>query len=445
MCGQLFEYRSKGVESKLFASAMCVDDGQTPLLIVSCDVLMIMNDKCSSICKKASEATGVPANNIMVCATHTHGGPYTVDVFGSSADPEYLDQLESGIVESLQQAFQARKDSRLTISDGRLQGWAFNRRFLMSDGTVQTHPLKCDPHIVKAEGPDSTHLFVFSAEDTAGKLMGMAINFGCHSTVMERSNEQISSDWPGKMSAFVANELGNGAVSLFLQGCCGNICQVNSLDDSETEVGVQWCSKMGQAIGQKALNMSKSQAVEAKGPIRILTKTVEIARRSIDPDLLEWAKKHKEIPSEIPLLDNYGSVRYDEIQTPQMSLKQLFETPFWANMYVNEIKTLHKLRSEQPKMPLTLKVIAQDNWAMIALPAEMFVEWGELICQESPFEYTCVVELANGWNGYIPTKEAFLRKGGYETKEVTSTMLIPEAGDIVVEAVLEMLANAKGN
>ena len=445
MCGQLFEYRSKGVESPLFASAMCIDDGQTPLLIVSCDVLMIMNDKCASICQKASEVTGVPVDNIMVCTTHTHSGPYTIDVFGSSADSEYLEILESGIVESLQQAFKSRKDSHLTIADGRLEGWAFNRRFLMSDETIQTHPLKCDPEIVKAEGPDSSHLFVFAAEDVDGKPIGTAINFGCHATVMERSNELISSDWPGKMSEFVASELGDSAVSLFLQGCCGNICQVNSLDDSRTEVGQQWCEKMGKAIGQKALDILKTEAVQADGPIRIFTETIEIARRAIDLELLDWAKKHKEITSEIPLLDNYGAVRYDEIQPPTISLNQLFKTAHWENMYANEIKTLDKLRSEQPNMPLKLKVIAQDNWAMVALPAELFVEWGELIVQKSPFEHTCVVELANGWNGYIPTKEAFTRKGGYETKEVTSTMLIPEAGDIVVEAVLKMLANAKGN
>ncbi len=445
MCGQLFEYRSKGVESNLFASAMCIDDGQTPLLIVSCDVLMIMNEKCASICQKAFEATGVPADNIMVCTTHTHSGPYTIDVFGSSADPEYLEQMESGIIQALRQAFQSRKDSRLTIADGKLEGWAFNRRFQMSDGTIQTHPLKCDPHIVKAEGPDSTHLLVFSAEDADGKPMGTAIKFGCHATVMERSNELTSSDWPGKMSEFVANELGDGAVSLFLQGCCGNICQVNALDDSQTEVGVQWCEKMGKAVGQKALGMIKSQAVETEGPIRILTETIEIARRAIDPDLLEWAKKHKKIPAEIPQQVNYGAVRYDKIESPLMSLVQVFETAYWANMYANEIKALNKLHSEQPNMPLTLKVIAQDNWAMVALPAEVFVEWGELICEKSPFEHTCVVELANGWNGYIPTKEAFTRKGGYETKEVTSTMLVPEAGDMVVEAVLKMLNKARNS
>ena len=215
------------------------------------------------------------------------------------------------------------------------------------------------------------------------------------------------------------------------------------MDDSRKEVGVEWCKKMGKAVGQKALDIIKADAVAASGPIRVVTETIEIARRAIDPDLLDWAKRHKEIKAELPKQTNYGTVRYDEIQPPLVSTEQIFSLPFWANFYANEIKTLDKLRSGQPNMPLTLKVIAQDNWAMVALPAEVFVEWGELICEQSPFEYTCVVELANGWNGYIPTKKAFDRKGGYETKEVTSTMLIPEAGEIMCEKVLSMLEKAK--
>ena len=80
---------------------------------------------------------------------------------------------------------------------------------------------------------------------------------------------------------------------------------------------------------------------------------------------------------------------------------------------------------------------------MVALPCELFVEWSLAIYDQSPFENTFVVELANGWSGYIPTMKAFERSGGYETKEVTSTMLIPEAGDMILQAVLEMLEEAK--
>jgi len=40
-----------------------------------------------------------------------------------------------------------------------------------------------------------------------------------------------------------------------------------------------------------------------------------------------------------------------------------------------------------------------------------------------------VVELANGSNGYIPTKKGYERKGGYETNFGTS-ILVPEANEI---------------
>jgi len=140
------------------------------------------------------------------------------------------------------------------------------------------------------------------------------------------------------------------------------------------------------------------------------------------------------------VLSNYGSELFGKIEYPVVSLEQIFRTPFWANFYANEIKTLERLRAESPNLPLTLKVIAQDNWALVALPCELFVEWGNAICENSPFEYTVVVELANGWNGYIPTKQAFERSGGYETKDVTSTMLVPNAGERVIETVLNMFS-----
>ena len=103
------------------------------------------------------------------------------------------------------------------------------------------------------------------------------------------------------------------------------------------------------------------------------------------------------------------------------------------------------MRQQQPEMPFRITVIAQDNWAMVTLPCELFVEWSLAIYEKSPFEHTTVVELANGWNGYVPTTKAFEHQGGYETKELTSTMLVPQAGDMILETVLNMLESAKND
>ena len=130
---------------------------------------------------------------------------------------------------------------------------------------------------------------------------------------------------------------------------------------------------------------------------------------------------------------------YGELPDNKVSLDDLFKTPFWANFYANEIKTLDRMRTKNQEMPFTIKIVSQDNWAMVFLPCELFVEWANLISEKSPFDFTSVVTLANGWNGYIPTTKAFERCGGYETKEVTSTMLVPEAGEIAASEIIETL------
>ena len=442
LCGQLVSLPAKGIESSLYATAMYLDDGMNSVVIVSCDVLMISNEMAEEIGREAAEETGIAAGNIIVCTTHTHSGPYTVDIFGMKMKKDYLESLKTGIVRAIQQAQEASGEGELCIAAGELEGYAFNRRFIMSDGTVETHPLKNDPHIVRAEGPDSKDIFIWCAADLQGELSGIAINYGCHGTVMQRDNDLISSDFPGKIVEYISGKLGSGVSALFLQAPCGNICQVNPLDDSRREVGVEWAGKMGAAIGERAMELFKDSKTAAKGRIRVVNRTVSIPRREINPDLVKWANSPSESPVETPVLSNYGAELYGQIEYPVVSLEELFKTKFWAAFYKNEILTLEKLRSEQPELPLKITVVSQDNWACVTVPCELFIELGNTIRDESPFEYTAVIELANGWNGYIPTPEAFDRKGGYETKEVTSTMLVPDAADILLNVVSEMLHEA---
>ena len=50
-----------------------------------------------------------------------------------------------------------------------MPGVGFNRRFIMKDGTVQTHPLKRDPNVECAEGPDPSTVGVLAVYTPAGE------------------------------------------------------------------------------------------------------------------------------------------------------------------------------------------------------------------------------------------------------------------------------------
>lgn len=443
MSGQPFKVVSVGIEDPLYARALCLDDGATQVLLVSCDLLLIPNDLSQRLRNAIARRVEIPPENIVCCATHTHSGPGIVQILGSDTDLNYIGRIEKSIIAVAERAYLDRADGGLFVGTGRIEGLAFNRRFYMNDATVETHPLKGDPHIVAPEGPDSSAIGILYAVDSDGAPRGAVTCFGCHATGMERLNEAIGSDYPGAVCREVSAALG-GAESLFLQGAAGNICQVDPRNIERREIGRVWVEEMGRRLSGKALDVIQGLSNQTRGALRVSTRRIRIPRRGTDPMLLEWAHGHTPSGAELPHLSDYGIEGYGTTSYPLVSLEEMFKTPYWADFYAQEIVRLEEARKEDPTIELHITVIAQDDWAIVALPCELFVEWSEEIYRNSPFDHTIVVTLANGWCGYVPTTKAFERPGGYETKEVTSTMLIPEAGEILLEEVLHTLGEAKG-
>jgi hypothetical protein len=86
-----------------------------------------------------------------------------------------------------------------------------------------------------------------------------------------------------------------------------------------------------------------------------------------------------------------------------------------------------------------VQVISLGDVAIAAFPAEYFTEFGLAIKQASPYRDTFVVQLANGWHGYVPTRDAFAH-GGYEARFGYGSRLVPEAGDVMKDGALRLLA-----
>ena len=95
-----------------------------------------------------------------------------------------------------------------------------------------------------------------------------------------------------------------------------------------------------------------------------------------------------------------------------------------------------------PTVPVKLQVVRIGELALAAVPCEVFAETGLAIKQASPFKPTFVVELANGYNGYLPTP-AQHQLGGYETWPARSAYLEPPAEAKIRASVLELLTAAR--
>ncbi|MBY0456491.1 MAG: hypothetical protein K2V38_04080, partial [Gemmataceae bacterium] len=77
-----------------------------------------------------------------------------------------------------------------------------------------------------------------------------------------------------------------------------------------------------------------------------------------------------------------------------------------------------------------------------AIPCEVFTDIGLRVKKElSPFKPTCVVSLANGYFGYLPTPEHHAL-GGYETWRARSSFLEVQASVKIEKALGSLIAEA---
>jgi hypothetical protein len=90
------------------------------------------------------------------------------------------------------------------------------------------------------------------------------------------------------------------------------------------------------------------------------------------------------------------------------------------------------------KVPVILQAIRIGDLGIVANPCETFVEIGLEVKKKSPFKHTFTIELANGYNGYLPTPEHHAL-GGYETWRARSSYLEVNASPAFMRVWLELL------
>ncbi len=101
--GGFLEASRDRVDDPLHARSLVLSDGATSLCIAIVDSCMVPRDVCDEIKRRVEREIGLPANRILIAATHTHSAPSLMDYcLGSRKDPAYADyfisQVVSGIV-----------------------------------------------------------------------------------------------------------------------------------------------------------------------------------------------------------------------------------------------------------------------------------------------------------------------------------------------------------
>jgi hypothetical protein len=394
------------VHDPLKAVAMVVKGEPSTVALVGVDSLFITDDATARARAAINQATKIPGGNVLIGASHTHGGGPVASCFESEADPDYIDLVARRATEAVASAYHSLHAAEIGEGFGYEPSISFNRRFLMRNGRQLTHPGKGNRDIVHPAGPIDPDVGVLAARAPDGELLGLFVNFACHLTVM--GGDGFTADYVGNLRGNLRRHYNNPHLPVgFLLGAAGDVTQVDNRRPGR-EFGEAWADMFGLALSAETIQTVARMTWKPNAHVDALQTIVPIPIRE---------------PRDFAL------------ETPELGLGAGAAAD---KLYGRERDLVAQERAKRPVVPCEVQAIAIDKLGIVTNGAEFFCQLGRDIKAASPFERTWVVSLANQWIGYVPTPSAYYA-GGYEPRTARSAKMAPWAGQSLVEASLAAL------
>jgi enterochelin esterase-like enzyme len=397
--GSILPGVAKGQEGQLRAVAVVIEKpGSGKVAIVACDVLFVTRDMIDPVAEQIAKDCGIPVENILINATHTHSAPSTGTVHGYKRDEIFCRNVQQSIVKAVRQADERRKSTASTFAFrlGEESSVGQNSRLLLKDNTI--YWIGPRDEFVRPTGPFDPELPVLAFRDDKKKLQALIFNHSTH-TIGARKPGFRSPSFYGLACQELETELG-GTVC-FLEGASGSTHNLTLKTD-------EMVIRMKQAV-KDALDKAEPREVNR---VAALKKKFTFKVRHFDEEKEElvvsaYCKKMAGANA-----DSFTSVFRDQRKT--LAPQQGQERSTW------------------------LQTIVIGDVAIVGVPAEFFTILGQEIKRRSPYRYTYVAELANDWIGYLPDKKAF-DLGGYQTWTGLHSYAEPSTGERIVDEVVKML------
>jgi neutral ceramidase len=395
------EGRALGVHDALHARALVLEAEGERIALCAVELCYVQEDVVAAARDRVAARRLVPADALLVAATHTHSGPFDAD---PASFPEGLDAL---VEQAVAQACERLEPARVGVGWGMLHGHSVNRRRL--------------------EDPVDPALLVLRVDAADGRSLGLVHAFGCHPVVLGPDSRLVSGDWPAASCRRREAALGDGAVALFLQGASGD---VNPLTE-----GVRARLGEGRTVASTALlddyygpSTPPWEIGDRRGGTVAET---EALGRAVADEALRVQRGIAASPS--------GGV-----WTRRLAL----ELPPPPAVEASAMTAGHHHPRVPRGTPLEVMLVGLDGpgLVLVAQPGELFVESAVALRRalraggvRHPFALGC----ANGRRVYLPPRSAF-PDGGYEVEWARTNGMPETLQDDVRALVLAALAQRGG-
>ena len=396
---------STRVNDPLWVRAIYLGQGGTRAVLLSVDLGSLPSPFVEERRRAIAGHLEIALEAVVLCTTHTHFGPGRGGWEGQEA---YWEDVQRKIVEAAQDAHRAAAPVSVSYAASRRDDLSHNRRHVVAEGSVMTHPGLKD-NALHPDGPIDPEIQAVLVSGDQDRPIAVLAGFGCHPTAMGWA-DAISADYPYWIEQGVKQGFGDEVDMLFFAGALGDVADGDAASRGK-KTGSSLAEKIGCGIAREAVRSLQEGAAEVSGELSTASVEVSVPTIAMGPERRKWAEEVLKTPE--------GRPRW-QVRDARGILKRWRE---WPDEF-------------QAEIPL----IAIGELGFYGIPGELFCWYGLQLKAQSRFRYPFILGLANGRIGYIadrvfPTKNIFNVPLNFAQRRFGE---IDDAGERLVRAALRM-------
>ena len=425
--GDASSRNSQGYLDETAATCIAITEGEETVLIYTLDLLTV-GKLTYSLQDSASEATGIPTENIILNCTHTHSGVSVT----SRASAEYMTKIKNAIADAATQAIADQSPAEIYYGDTQTENLCYVRHYILENGThYGTHQgskykgtQKIVSHAYDANNTMQVIKFARAAEDKKDIVL---MNLGAHPNLVSQSNRySLSADWPGYARAYV--EENTDTLCAVFQAASGDQGTGSSVFGG---YDTNKFKEHGAEAGRYCVEILNGDMTKAEGSgvkLSIKEYTGKSMKEGLDDtERMAQATNIKSLQAQ------YGSSHV--LVDQAVAAADLIDSKY-------EAMGLAERQDKPDTYTINLHALQAGGVSFIFAPYEMFGGSSKYIVENSPYDMTFIVtcsETPTGHAGYIPTEYGC--ENSFYEYDVTSF----ERGtaEKLAETYVEMLTDIK--
>ncbi|MCH2386113.1 MAG: neutral/alkaline non-lysosomal ceramidase N-terminal domain-containing protein [Pedosphaera sp.] len=413
------------IHDGLHARCLVLDDGATRLAIAICDMRMLGGEVVARAKSLAGEATGLAPENILIAATHTHAAPAMVGIHPEPRDRAYAEFVARRIADGITRAGHHLAPAKVGWGFGSAPQHVHNRRWFMKPVAIAANPfgggsdeVKMNPprgtDLLKPAGPVDPQVSVLDVRHADGRPLAVLANYGLHYVGGYQAGH-VSADYFGLFADRVQGLLGADRqhppfVAMMSNGTSGDV-SINDFSAKQERLPA-WVKmqRVADDLAAEVVKVTGDIGHHTTAPLAVAATELQLGVRRPDAKRLVWARRTLAYATD-----------------PKRLTRPV--------IYAQETLALAKFPA---KVPVALQAFRIGDLRIITVPCEMFAETGLALKQEAGLGPLFIIELANGYRGYLPTPRQH-EWGGYETWPARSSYLEVQAAPKIRAALLGLL------